>query len=116
MRISDWSSDVCSSDLAMRIRSGGSSSVLRGPAIGGQESISLYADSASATPAHLAADMSYGSQAAAANESMTAVRFDFPRPMDVPAGHSLTVPFIDGTFLAERVSVYQPDELGRAHV
>src|SRR3546814_1424473 len=53
--------------------------------------------------------MSYGSQAAAANESMTAVRFDFPRPMDVPAGHSLTVPFIDGTFLAEPVSVYQPD-------
>lgn len=94
-----------------RTRTGSAaSSVLRGPMFGAQEelSVSSYA-SVGASAEHPAQDMSTGSQDAAADESITLVRFDFPHPMDVPAGHSLTVPFIDGAFVAERVSVYQPD-------
>lgn len=96
-----------------RLRDGGAASRLMRSTVSGagaqEESSLAYMSVGAPMPAHTAQDMSPGSQDAAANESMTAVRFDFPHPMDVPAGHSLTVPFIDGAFLAERVSVYQAD-------
>lgn len=90
--------------------SGMASLVLGGVARASKEPLVLnYADVARDMTLHPAQEMSYGSQTAAVDESVTSVRFDFPQPMDVPAGHSLTVPFLDGAFLAERVSVYQPD-------
>jgi hypothetical protein len=91
-----------------RSRSG---SPIPGPAAGSQEQLLLryYSEDSASMGLYAAQDMSSGSQTVAADESMTSVRFDFPQPMDVPAGHSLTVPFIDGAFNAERVSVYQPD-------
>jgi hypothetical protein len=93
-----------------RLRDGGAA-FLRAPMMGMQEQLSVesYASAGSGTASQSLADISGGSQAVATDESMTSVRFDFPQPMDVPAGHSLTVPFLDGAFNAERVSVYQPD-------
>jgi hypothetical protein len=98
----------------VRFGSGGSGTGSRpipGPAAGSQEQLLLryYAEDSASSGLYAAQDMSSGSQTVAADESMTSVRFDFPQPMDVPAGHSLTVPFIDSGFNAERVSVYQPD-------
>jgi hypothetical protein len=91
-----------------RSRSG---SPIPGPAAGSQEQLLLryYSEDSASMGLYAAQDISSGSQTVAADESMTSVRFDFPQPMDVPAGHSLTVPFLDGAFNAERVSVYQPD-------
>ncbi len=98
-------------DVARLRDDSGASRVLYGPAPGSQEELSFASAGSGTSSTYLRAsqEISGGSQAVAADESMTSVRFDFPQPMDVPAGHSLTVPFIDSGFNAERVSVYQPD-------
>lgn len=93
----------------VRLRGGAASRDLKGPLLGAQEELSLSSARIASFTELPYADLSYASQDAAAKESITAVRFDFPHPMDVPAGHSLTIPFIDDVFPSERVSVYQPD-------
>jgi hypothetical protein len=47
--------------------------------------------------------------AAAAAETASQLVFRFPQKVDLPAGHSLMVPFIDRQIPAERLYLYQPD-------
>lgn len=46
---------------------------------------------------------------ASAEETASQVTFAFPQPVDLPAGHSLMVPFVSHTMPAEKLWVYQPD-------
>src|SRR4029079_5758869 len=48
-------------------------------------------------------------QAAAARESIASVAFTVPQPVDLPAGHTLALPFLERSIETERVSLYQPD-------
>ncbi|MBU4609609.1 DUF4139 domain-containing protein [Achromobacter sp. GG226] len=57
---------------------------------------------------------SASAQAADAQEGDTVVSFALPQPVTLPAGQTLSVPFIDQSVPGERLSVFQP-ERGRVH-
>jgi hypothetical protein len=46
---------------------------------------------------------------ASAAETASQVTFAFPQPVDLPAGHSLMIPFVSHTLPAEKLWVYQPE-------
>jgi hypothetical protein len=48
-------------------------------------------------------------QAAAVRESIASVAFTVPQPVDLLAGHTLALPFLERSMETERVSLYQPD-------
>lgn len=47
--------------------------------------------------------------AASAAETAGQMTFAFPQPVDLPAGHTLMLPFVSGSLPAERLWVYQPE-------
>src|SRR5579871_6355356 len=71
---------------------------------------------APAAPAELDAappPVSEPTAVAEVSEDEAASDFHLPGKLSVPAGHSLTVPFIDVEVPAERISVFQPELGGR---
>ena len=58
-----------------------------------------------AAPAQMAA----ATTTAAAAETASQMVFAFPQPVDLPAGHSLMVPFVSRSLPAEKLWVYQPE-------
>jgi len=50
-----------------------------------------------------------GAAAAEARQAIAQVAFDYPLPVDLAAGHSLTLPIIDRALPVERVALYQPE-------
>lgn len=52
-------------------------------------------------------------QAAASSETASQLLFTFPQEIDLPAGHTLMVPFVSHELPAEEVYVYQPETNAR---
>ena len=74
-----------------------------------------------APPAPMSADMametapkmSPASDTGTATEGDVTATYALPSPVDLPAGRTLSVPIVDTTVAAERVSVFQPQSGGR---
>lgn len=88
------------------------------------EEVELFSDQAAslgrkmiaapqAAPAQAPAPSAPAAQAVAAEGEAAAV-YRLPAPVDLPAGRTLSVPFIDATLTAERISLFQP-ERGDVH-
>lgn len=69
---------------------------------------------AEAAPAPIAMAPSGSASVAVAADGATAATYLLPMPIDLPAGQTMSVPFIDADLTAERVSLFQP-ERGEVH-
>lgn len=77
------------------------------------DSLRMIAGSA-AVPAPIAMAPSAPVAVAQAGEGVAAATYVLPMPIDLPAGQTMSVPFIDAQLTAERISLFQP-ERGEVH-
>ncbi|HWJ89390.1 MAG TPA: DUF4139 domain-containing protein [Pelagibacterium sp.] len=91
----------------------GGNAVARAGSIAMADSVANF-EAATPQAAPAPASPSYASSAAQGYEADAAATYRLPMPVDLPAGRTLSVPFVDAHLPAERVSLFQP-ERGEVH-